>query len=202
MIVKISASKLQPGMQVTNPGLSPEGNPNIFLTERVIESTGDVASIVHNGFVDAFIDTEKGTYFQENPRYKQELEDPLSVLSTDASHQDGSPANFDKIIGQLEGAEKQYRQSLQHTRDFITQLKLAQTIDLKSNEALVESVIKQGDEAGRALLFLSKLQQYDEYSYTHNLNVSILSVLFGKFLGLGPENLMILGLSGLFPSGS
>ena len=198
MIVKISASKLQPGMHVTNPGLSQESNPNIFLADRVIESKGDVASITHNGFVDAFVDTERGTYFQGNPRHKRELENPLSAISTDDSQGDASPGNFDRISGQLESAEKQYRLFLQHARDFINQLKLTQTIDVKSNEAFVESVIKQADEAGRALLFLSKLQQYDEYSYTHNLNVSILSVLFGKYLGLGPENLMILGLSGLF----
>jgi HD-GYP domain-containing protein (c-di-GMP phosphodiesterase class II) len=203
MIVKISVANLKPGMYVTNPGLSQDGNPNIYLAERLIAGEDAVRQIAEAHHADVFVDTEKGTYFTENPRYKKELENPFAAVTTGGEGPGGpggpgGVVNFDAVVQALEEAEKRYQGFLDYSREFISGLKVSQEIDIKECEGFIDDVIKQAEEVGSALQFLSKLKQFDDYSYTHNLNVSMLSVLFGKSLGLGRDNLMILGLAGLF----
>jgi len=48
-----------------------------------------------------------------------------------------------------------------------------------------------------AAVTLFKLRGFDEYTYTHSINVSILSVLLGKHQGLDKTTLLNLGLAGL-----
>ncbi|WP_243361673.1 HD-GYP domain-containing protein [Fundidesulfovibrio terrae] len=198
MIVKISVSNLKPGMYVTNPGLSQEGNPNIYLAERLLAGVDDIREIAEANHADAFVDTEKGTFFTGNPRYKKELENPFAAVTTDSPSEVDGTVNFDAVVLALEEAERQYKGFLNYSREFMSGLKVAKEIDMKECEGFIDDVIKQAEEVGGALQFLSKLKQFDDYSYTHNLNVSMLSVLFGRHLGFGRDNLMILGLSGLF----
>lgn len=57
----------------------------------------------------------------------------------------------------------------------------------------VESIIRNPD----AMLWLTQLKEKDENSATHALNACILSVVFGRFLGLPKDELDKLGLCGL-----
>jgi putative nucleotidyltransferase with HDIG domain len=45
---------------------------------------------------------------------------------------------------------------------------------------------------------LFKLRGFDEYTYTHCINVSILGVLLGKHLGMDKPTLLRLGLAGMY----
>ena len=49
-----------------------------------------------------------------------------------------------------------------------------------------------------ALVTLTSLRSYDEYTFTHCINVAILAVAFGKYLGLSKEKLLLLGVGSLF----
>lgn len=57
----------------------------------------------------------------------------------------------------------------------------------------VESIIRNPD----AMLWLTQLKDKDENSASHALNVCILSVVFGRYLGLPKDELEKLGLCGL-----
>jgi putative nucleotidyltransferase with HDIG domain len=48
------------------------------------------------------------------------------------------------------------------------------------------------------LTALIKLRHFDDYTYTHSLNVSVLSISAGKALGLTNDDLKILGLGTMF----
>lgn len=54
---------------------------------------------------------------------------------------------------------------------------------------LTKSILRNPD----ALTWLSALKQRDEYTYLHSLSVCILSVAFGRYLGLARETLLELG---------
>jgi putative nucleotidyltransferase with HDIG domain len=49
-----------------------------------------------------------------------------------------------------------------------------------------------------ALFALSMLKDYDNYTFTHSVNVSVIALTVGRACGLGEEDLRILGLGGLF----
>ncbi|WP_097461763.1 HD-GYP domain-containing protein [Mangrovitalea sediminis] len=69
--------------------------------------------------------------------------------------------------------------------------------DLKSVDkavrAMADSVIRNPD----ALLWLTRIQQHDEYTYRHSLNVAVWALVFGRHLGLQPNVLHHLGLGAL-----
>lgn len=48
-----------------------------------------------------------------------------------------------------------------------------------------------------ALLALSMLKDYDNYTFTHSVNVSVIALAVGRACGLGEEQLRVLGLGGL-----
>ena len=198
MIVKIYTRELHPGMHVTNPGLSQESNPHVFLVECGIPDRRFIDDLIANGMVEVFIDTDKGEYFVNNKHEKTRLETPYAVVATDAPDEVNASANFDTLLTSLPSTEEQYLGMLEYVKNFTGQLIDSRRIDVKQSEEFVSSIIEKSADADNALMFLSKLQAYDAYSYTHNLNVAIFSILFGKFIGLGQENLMTLGQAGLF----
>lgn len=198
MIVKIYTKDLKPGMHIANPGLSGESNPHIFLADTDITSEEQILALQQGKFVEAFVDTEKGEYFQLNRQEKLHLETPFTVVSTDNPYEVNTKSNFDDIGNVINEADQHYGELLEYVRTFTQRLSETRNINLEDSQEFTRSIIDHAGSLGSALLFLSKLQKYDEYSYTHNLNVAMFSILFGQFIGLGQENLMVLGLSGLF----
>ncbi|WP_409301273.1 HD-GYP domain-containing protein [Peribacillus sp. SCS-155] len=56
-------------------------------------------------------------------------------------------------------------------------------------------VIEEAAELPHIYFLLSHVQSKDEYTYRHNINVGIISVLIGKWLGLGKKDLADLNLA-------
>ncbi|MFP5223177.1 MAG: HD-GYP domain-containing protein [Acidobacteriota bacterium] len=198
MIVKIYTQDLKPGMHISNPGLSSENNPHIFLSETDITTEEQVIALQQSKFVEVFIDTEKGDYFKMNPQEKLRLETPFTIVSTNNPYEVNTSANFDDITNAINDAEKYYFELLEYVKTFTSRISDARNIALEDCQEFTNSIISHAGAFGNALIFLSKLKKYDEYSYTHNLNVAMFSILFGQYIGLGQNNLMVLGLSGLF----
>ncbi|MGC8963997.1 MAG: HD-GYP domain-containing protein [Brevinematia bacterium] len=66
----------------------------------------------------------------------------------------------------------------------LNQLKEDKKIEIKEVKELIEKIFREMiQKLGKAVLNLSVVKNYDEYTYTHSLNVTILSMFFSKFLG-------------------
>lgn len=57
----------------------------------------------------------------------------------------------------------------------------------------MESILRNPD----ALLWMSRIREQDSYTAEHCLNVAVLAMVFGRFLGLSEKDLVRLGLCGL-----
>lgn len=70
-------------------------------------------------------------------------------------------------------------------------------LHLSEAEAIVRSltVAMHGDR--QIMIPLLKLREFDEYTTTHALNVSVLSMALAEFIGLGPRDIRAFGVSGL-----
>jgi len=68
----------------------------------------------------------------------------------------------------------------------------------KSIEGTVDKFIEHLSitEMG-AILNLLELKEYDEYTYTHSVNVSLISLLFAKLLGWNEDKLRMLGIGAM-----
>ena len=77
------------------------------------------------------------------------------------------------------------------------ELKEARGLHLLEAEAIVRSlsVAMHGDE--HHLVPLLRLKRFDQYTTTHAMNVSVLTMALAEFIGLGPKQVRAFGMSGL-----
>lgn len=77
------------------------------------------------------------------------------------------------------------------------ELKDRHQLHLLEAETIVRSlsVAMHGDQA--FFIPLLRLKEFDEYTTTHAMNVSILTMALAEFLGLGPKEIRMFGIAGL-----
>ncbi len=77
------------------------------------------------------------------------------------------------------------------------ELQSEKDLHLLEAEAIVRSlsVAMHGDQA--FLIPLLRLKRFDQYTTTHALNVSILTMALAEFIGLGPKEIRTFGIAGL-----
>ena len=108
-------------------------------------------------------------------------------------------ANFDKstFTEHLIKARK----TLDKTRDYVDAMladaRIGQITDTKKAKVLVAELANNIVENLDASLWLTQLKSRDEYTAIHSLNVCVLSLTFGRALGLSVEELNELGLGAL-----
>jgi|GEM_PF-193284 len=71
------------------------------------------------------------------------------------------------------------------------------TLALTEAEAVVRSLSVAMHSDQQLVLPLLKLRDFDEYTTTHSLNVSVLAMATAEFLGHGPRDVRSFGMSGL-----
>lgn len=111
---------------------------------------------------------------------------------TDAQQQDVP------MEAELPRAQKVYRQALETTREFIAEAKAGRNIDVPKVQASVNEMIDSVFRNRDSIVTLLKLKTYDEYTFTHSLNVAALAIAVGRQIGLSRTQLLNLGLGAIF----
>jgi HD-GYP domain-containing protein (c-di-GMP phosphodiesterase class II) len=94
--------------------------------------------------------------------------------------------------------KKTYFNAVSYSKGIINKLKSGEKISLKKAKRVVESMVDLLLEEESLLLGMTAIKDYDEYTYHHSVNVSVLSVALGQKLGLSRKALTELGLVALF----
>lgn len=97
-----------------------------------------------------------------------------------------------------EAAKRTYSQSVAATKDVMNSVRMGQSPNMKKVKRVVQGIVDQilSDEA--SLVGLTTIRDYDDYTFTHSVNVCIFSVALGKRIGLSRMQLYDLGLGALF----
>jgi HD-GYP domain-containing protein (c-di-GMP phosphodiesterase class II) len=97
-----------------------------------------------------------------------------------------------------ERSKRTYAQSVAVTKDLMASLRMGKSPNIKKIKRVVQGIVDQilNDEA--SLVGLTTIRDYDEYTFTHSVNVCIFSVALGKRLGLSKLQLFDLGMAALF----
>jgi HD-GYP domain-containing protein (c-di-GMP phosphodiesterase class II) len=77
-------------------------------------------------------------------------------------------------------------------------VRLGHSPNIKKVKRVVQTIVDQILNDETSLIGLTTILDYDEYTFTHSVNVCILSVALGKRLGLSKVQLYDLGLAALF----
>ena len=95
-------------------------------------------------------------------------------------------------------AKKTYAQSVAVTKDLMTSVRLGRSPNIKKIKRVVQGIVDQILNEETSLIGLTTIRDYDEYTFTHSVNVCIFSVALGKRLGFGKIQLYDLGMAALF----
>lgn len=95
-------------------------------------------------------------------------------------------------------AKLTYFQSVHVAKEVLTDVRLGRAVNLRRVKRAVQSIVDKVLHDETSMLGMTQLRDYDEYTFTHCVNVCILSVVLGQKLGLSKLQLYELGLGALF----
>ncbi len=91
-----------------------------------------------------------------------------------------------------------YFNAVSYAKGVMTKIKTGEKVNIKKAKRIVETMVDHLLEEENLLVGMTAIKDYDEYTYHHSVNVSILSIALGQRLGLSKKVLTELGLVALF----
>jgi HD-GYP domain-containing protein (c-di-GMP phosphodiesterase class II) len=98
----------------------------------------------------------------------------------------------------LHAAKRTYAQSVRVAKDALTDVRVGRAVNVRKVKRAVQGIVDQVLSNEPSMLTMTTLRDYDEYTFTHCVNVCIFSVIIGQRLGMPRILLYELGLGGLF----
>jgi HD-GYP domain-containing protein (c-di-GMP phosphodiesterase class II) len=96
-----------------------------------------------------------------------------------------------------DASNRTYTRSVALTRDVINSVRLGRVPSIKKIKRVVQGIVDQILNEETSLIGLTAIRDYDEYTYTHSVNVCIFSVALGRRVGMTKLQLFDLGISAL-----
>jgi HD-GYP domain-containing protein (c-di-GMP phosphodiesterase class II) len=97
-----------------------------------------------------------------------------------------------------EAAKRTFTQSVSATKDVMNSVRLGQSPNIKKIKRVVQGIVDQILADETSLVGLTTIRDYDDYTFTHSVNVCIFSVALGRRLGLTRLQLYDIGFAALF----
>jgi HD-GYP domain-containing protein (c-di-GMP phosphodiesterase class II) len=98
----------------------------------------------------------------------------------------------------LTAAKRTYAQSVKVAKDVLGDMRLGKAVNVRKVKRAVQGIVDQVLSNESSMVTMTTLRDFDEYTFTHCVNVSIFAVIIGQRLGLDRLQLYELGLGALF----
>lgn len=121
---------------------------------------------------------------------------PVSKIAVAPSRETDHRPGADDRSREL--AKKTYVQSVHVAREVLTDFRLGKAVNVRRVKRAVQSIVDQVLNDESSMIGMTVLRDFDEYTFTHSVNVCIFSVVLGQKLGLSKLQLYELGLGALF----
>jgi len=96
-----------------------------------------------------------------------------------------------------EVAKRTYAQGVAVTKEVVNSIRMGRTSSVKKVKRAVQMIVDQVLTNETSIVGLTTLRDYDEYTFTHSVNVCIFSVALGRKIGLTKLQLYDLGMTAL-----
>ena len=97
----------------------------------------------------------------------------------------------------LDEAKGTYAQSVKVAKDALTGMRLGKAVNARKVKRAVQGIVDQVLDNESSMVTMTTLRGFDEYTFTHSVNVCIFSVVIGQRLGFTKFQLYELGLGAL-----
>lgn len=104
----------------------------------------------------------------------------------------------DRRLKMLERAQQVYQRSLSSVKEISRRTSRGAKAGILRARHVVQGMVELVQEDDSLLQSLAAIKDYDDYTFVHSVNVSVLSVCLGNRIGLSRPELTHLGICGLF----
>lgn len=203
MIKKIRSQDLEVGMFVADFNSPWIRHP--FLTNRkTLRTPRDIQTVLDHAIDEVYIDTSRGkdssrAYLPEEAdqvlrrRLRQELSEVAEPAAGSPTRQEGE-IPFEE---ELRKAREVYEEARAAVQKAFADVRLGQVPDGERARQSVTKMIESAFRNRDALLSLSRIKSFDDYTLHHCLNVGILAIHLGAHLGILHEELLRLGIGAI-----
>jgi len=94
--------------------------------------------------------------------------------------------------------KKTYFNAVSFTKGVMGKIRSGEKVNIKKAKRVVQSMVDILMQEEELLLGMTAIKDYDDYTYHHSVNVSIVSIALGQRLGMSKQMLLELGLVALF----
>jgi len=98
----------------------------------------------------------------------------------------------------LAAAKRTYVRSVKVAKEVLTDIRLGRAVNVRKVKRAVQTIVDQVLSDEPSLVAMTTMRDFDEYTFTHSVNVCIFSLVMGQRLGLSKLQLYELGLGALF----
>jgi HD-GYP domain-containing protein (c-di-GMP phosphodiesterase class II) len=98
----------------------------------------------------------------------------------------------------LTAAKRTYAQSVKVAKDVLGDMRIGKAVNVRKVKRAVQGIVDQVLSNESSMVTMTTLRDFDEYTFTHCVNVCIFSVIIGQRIGLDRLQLYELGLGALF----
>jgi putative nucleotidyltransferase with HDIG domain len=174
-IKKISIDDLIPGMFVCD--VFNREDILLLSADSVITNNDQITALRRQGVVNVYINTGKGR-------------DTLKKISVPELRE----VEYYKEMGK---ARDIHRQTLDAAKNALDSIRKGGSFSVsqieEASQNIVESILRNPD----ALVSLCQIRGYDEYTYTHSVNVSVLTTSMASSMGYNRDRLLEIGIGGM-----
>jgi putative nucleotidyltransferase with HDIG domain len=106
--------------------------------------------------------------------------------------------NYYPTVEEVVLLQEMHSEAKKRTKALLEDARIGNTVNTSAGMDIVESFVDSCFKKPTLVASLSRLKDFDDYTFTHSLNVSVLSISLGKRLGMNTDELRILGIGALF----
>lgn len=136
---------------------------------------------------DAQLLLPKGTIITEDHLNGFRNRNITEVFVMEASPRQKSERSFQDV----------FSSALDVVKSFMLEARLGKPLDFDEIDKTVELLLEQVFDVNDLFRQMRLMKSKDDYFYTHSINVSLLSILIGRWLKLDKEEIKLLGLAGI-----
>jgi len=140
------------------------------------------------------LDKDKSKFKPLSSKFESEFTDFLTKQTDDNIELD----NYYPTIEEVVELQQLHSEAKKRTKALLEEARVGNTVDTSAGMDIVEDFVQACFKNSNLVASLSRLKDFDDYTFTHSLNVSVLSISLGKRLGMNANELRELGIGALF----
>jgi len=197
MIKKVDVEELRSGVFIHSFGTAWLKHP--FLgNHKLIKNEWEIERIRKYGISEVFIDTARGLNVSDQSINYAEFS---KAFSTDEAFQEKVTLERSPWVPynvEIHKAQVIKQKAQNFVRDLTDTIKMGKDFDIEMASEIVDDMVGSLARNRDAMLTLISIQNKDEYTFNHSINVAVMMASFSKYLGMSADEIKLYTTGALF----